>query len=1393
MSDQSNLVTNGEKTAVQISKIKLKEGTSLYEGKIILFYHVEFNSSKKKTKQLKAKDAGVLGKILVKEGDVVQPGEGLYTYKSGCSHSTVMNDLCAECGFDLQKEDKRCSTEASIPMVHSIPSLKVSEEQAQILGRADETRLIKDRKLVLLVDLDQTLIHTTNDNIPPNIKDIHHFQLNGARSPWYHTRLRPGTHQFLASISQWFELHICTFGSRNYAHQIAHFLDRQRKYFSHRILSRDECFDAHSKTANLKALFPCGDNMVCIIDDREDVWNYALNLIHVKPYHFFRHTGDINAPPGLRKEDNDDSEGYTCAQLAKGVSIKQANTKSSQSSKDRKGKEKNENPDRDDKENRNETEEKTDETESETLAETTSLLSKTEPNTTIDNDPLSDDKAQVQPSVDKPQVVEPSVSKPKVEKELEVLEERISKKSREIVSIVKIVRSNSTEETIPVIELDEGSSNSSKHSDLEYVPSATSQQDDIKYIPSSTLTSKDELAYVPTSTKDESTEYVPTVTSQQDDIVYIPSSTLTSKDELTYVPSSTKHESTEYVPTVTKMDVEYVPTSTKKAEMELKYVPSSTEYVPESTKKEEMELKYVPSSTEYVPESTQKDEMKLKYVPSSTEYVPESTRKDEMELKYVPSSTEYVPSSTIGNVLSSTKKDEDLDYVPSSTSGKVLSSTNKDGLEYVPTSTNKSEKMEYVPTSTEYVPSSSKKEDELEYVPSSTKSDSKLDYVPSSTKKDDENLEYVPSSTKKDDENLEYVPSSTKKVDLEYYVPSSTIKDDKLVYIPSSTNKVDEVELKYVPSSKTEELKYVPSSTNKGDSLEYVPSESSAKTAESSEDVYVPSKTSLLEEYVPPVPSGKCLEDTPQYTPTKTEELEYTPKPMDVEYVPPGIRDSIGYVPTSITEDNPDIEMGENTSDNSTSSTKSQNDPNNRSSNKRTKNSNTDGNAKNDKLTNGKHTYGTYNSTDTANGESTKNGAAKSGKTKGSAKDGTKNGGTKAKSAKNGSASEEITKNDNAVSENTELDKKESQDDLIEVEEVDDYLLYLEEILKHIHEKFYTSLDQMKDGVLPDLKCIIPAMRSTVLSACHLVFSGVVPSKMRLEDNKAYSVARSLGAEVSDQIVTATTHLVAVRTGTAKVNEAKRRKNIRIVTLDWLWMCAERWERVDERLFPVLSHHSSASRTPPAHCASPPYPSPPSPSPQFCDSINPLMTLTSEDIANMDREVEDIFNETDDDDDTNDSKDQTNLTTSTAKRKRTDSNASSSSSVESLSGDRKSCNILEKSKQSKRRKKRKRSCLGTEETRTSIRPEEEEENSENPRGTLNPVAEDQNPNSDDNSSVDTNSSDAPSSDNDGESLNSKFRRCAPLPSDVEFDSSQSGDEGGDEWNLMGAALEREFA
>ncbi|KAH8371535.1 hypothetical protein KR093_007910 [Drosophila rubida] len=297
-------------TRIRINKWRVREGQNVSAAQILFLYQQLGEDGKPVKKddttihKYKSNRAGVVKKRLRKEGEIVIKGDALLEL-SECIHTTVIKDMCADCGADLRQNENGQTSEASVPMVHTMPDLKVTQKLAQKLGHDDTRRLLADRKLVLLVDLDQTVIHTTNDSVPDNIKGIYHFQLYGPQSPWYHTRLRPGTAEFLERMSQLYELHICTFGARNYAHMIAQLLDPAGKFFSHRILSRDECFNATSKTDNLKALFPNGDSMVCIIDDREDVWNMASNLIQVKPYHFFQHTGDINAPPGLSKHELD--------------------------------------------------------------------------------------------------------------------------------------------------------------------------------------------------------------------------------------------------------------------------------------------------------------------------------------------------------------------------------------------------------------------------------------------------------------------------------------------------------------------------------------------------------------------------------------------------------------------------------------------------------------------------------------------------------------------------------------------------------------------------------------------------------------------------------------------------------------------------------------------------------------------------------------------------------------------------------------------------------------------------------------------------------------------------------------------------------------------------------
>lgn len=92
---------------------------------------------------------------------------------------------------------------------------------------------------------------------------VHHFQLPGY-PVWYHTKIRPGAISFLDRVSKLYELHIFTMGSRMYAHTIARMLDPAGKLFAHRIRSRDECFNAFSKSHDLRLVLLCNSN-VCAL------------------------------------------------------------------------------------------------------------------------------------------------------------------------------------------------------------------------------------------------------------------------------------------------------------------------------------------------------------------------------------------------------------------------------------------------------------------------------------------------------------------------------------------------------------------------------------------------------------------------------------------------------------------------------------------------------------------------------------------------------------------------------------------------------------------------------------------------------------------------------------------------------------------------------------------------------------------------------------------------------------------------------------------------------------------------------------------------------------------------------------------------------------------------
>nr|XP_018666687.1 RNA polymerase II subunit A C-terminal domain phosphatase-like isoform X3 [Ciona intestinalis] len=318
-----SVLVPGEKP-VRLLQWLVKVGDWLKYGTPVAIYRcIEDPSTgvKSKEMELKSRKVGKVKKFAMEVGQVAKPG-GMILEMEACSHPVVMKDMCAECGVDLRMVKRRCEKQAHVSMIPSVPELKISKQQAEEIGNQDKSRLHKLNKLVLLVDLDQTLIHTTQNQafaaMCSEEKDFFTFQLH-KNEPTLYTKLRPYCREFLQEISKCYELQVVTFGSRLYAHKIAEFIDPKKKFFANRILSRDECINPMKKSGNLRHLFPCGDSMVCIIDDRDDVWSSAPNLVMVKKYSYFPGSGDINSPDKVeaKKQTGDTAKSETSKEVDK--------------------------------------------------------------------------------------------------------------------------------------------------------------------------------------------------------------------------------------------------------------------------------------------------------------------------------------------------------------------------------------------------------------------------------------------------------------------------------------------------------------------------------------------------------------------------------------------------------------------------------------------------------------------------------------------------------------------------------------------------------------------------------------------------------------------------------------------------------------------------------------------------------------------------------------------------------------------------------------------------------------------------------------------------------------------------------------------------------------------
>lgn len=259
---------------------------------------------------------GTLKSWDIKVGQVIPRSRNCVRIEETCIHDNQYGGICLICGKSTDEigfyTTQLDTARAPVQMIHDNVKLTVSLDRAAETELLQQKRLLEHRKLSLVVDLDQTIIHACidptvgewqKDPTNPNheaVKDVQSFQLQDdgprglASGCSYYIKMRPNLRQFLTNIAKLYELHVYTMGTRAYAMNIARIVDPDKKLFGDRIISRDE--NGNMTAKSLQRLFPVSTNMVVVIDDRADVWpNNRRNLIKVVPYDFFKGTGDINS------------------------------------------------------------------------------------------------------------------------------------------------------------------------------------------------------------------------------------------------------------------------------------------------------------------------------------------------------------------------------------------------------------------------------------------------------------------------------------------------------------------------------------------------------------------------------------------------------------------------------------------------------------------------------------------------------------------------------------------------------------------------------------------------------------------------------------------------------------------------------------------------------------------------------------------------------------------------------------------------------------------------------------------------------------------------------------------------------------------------------------------
>ncbi|KAK9825241.1 hypothetical protein WJX74_002857 [Apatococcus lobatus] len=206
-------------------------------------------------------------------------------------HPGTVQGMCIRCGASIGDTSAGASPNVALRYLHA--GLELSKTEADRLRSESLKRVLAGNRLILVLDLDHTLLTSTRNNeildekLHQKLSKMLTAQslLPEAERMELWTKLRPGVREFLERMHLCYELHIYTHGTRPYALEMSRVLDPQRRLFAERIVSACDSSDKEHK--NLDVLLGV-ETAVLIVDNTDTVWpKHSSNLLHCTSFVFF--------------------------------------------------------------------------------------------------------------------------------------------------------------------------------------------------------------------------------------------------------------------------------------------------------------------------------------------------------------------------------------------------------------------------------------------------------------------------------------------------------------------------------------------------------------------------------------------------------------------------------------------------------------------------------------------------------------------------------------------------------------------------------------------------------------------------------------------------------------------------------------------------------------------------------------------------------------------------------------------------------------------------------------------------------------------------------------------------------------------------------------------------